>query len=305
MKKFLLATVSMVALAGVARGADMPAMPVKGPIYSPVPATDWSGLYLGVQGGVVRRDTLAEGDVTRAGSKTGGSAGVSPGYNWQQGGFVYGLEGDWNWIGAKASSTVVTNFASYDVNWLASVRGRTGIALDATLFYLTGGVAFGQVQNNFAFLDTANVVRTSFPQDLEHVFAPNWTARAEFRYTDLGKGSAGCVAGVDICSTNSRLNYSDSLVLVLVGVSYKFGARPADRAQARAAAPISLSWEGGYLGVQGGVAHHDAFFADDGGFFTSGLIERKKTGGIAGGLIGYNWQVLHLRTRKRLELAWR
>ena len=162
MKKFLLATVSMVALAGVARGADMPAMPVKGPIYSPVPATDWSGLYLGVQGGVVRRDTLAEGDVTRAGSKTGGSAGVLAGYNWQQGGFVYGLEGDWNWIGAKASSTVVTNFASYDVNWLASVRGRTGIALDATLFYLTGGVAFGQVQNNFAFLDTANVVRTSF-----------------------------------------------------------------------------------------------------------------------------------------------
>ncbi len=99
---------------------------------------------------------------------------------------MYGLEGDWNWIGAKASSTVVTNFASYDVNWLASVRGRTGIALDATLFYLTGGVAFGQVQNNFAFLDTANVVRTSFPQDSD-VFAPNWTARAEFRYTDLGK----------------------------------------------------------------------------------------------------------------------
>ncbi len=79
MKKFLLATVSMVALAGVARGADMPAMPVKGPIYSPVPATDWSGLYLGVQGGVVRRDTLAEGDVTRAGSKTAVAQAYWPG----------------------------------------------------------------------------------------------------------------------------------------------------------------------------------------------------------------------------------
>ena len=123
MKKFLLATVSMVALAGVARGADMPAMPVKGPIYSPVPATDWSGLYLGVQGGVVRRDTslIFPGFDTIDGSKTGGTGGAVLGYSWQQGSFVYGLEGDWNWIEAKASHSIGQLSKSFDTDWLGTI----------------------------------------------------------------------------------------------------------------------------------------------------------------------------------------
>jgi opacity protein-like surface antigen len=63
MKKFLLATVSMVALTSVARAADMPAtmpatMPTKERMYSPVPVASWDGAYIGVQGGVARRDTL-------------------------------------------------------------------------------------------------------------------------------------------------------------------------------------------------------------------------------------------------------
>ena len=142
MKKFLLATVSMVALASATRAADMPAaMPAKAPMDMPAPIADWSGAYLGIQGGVVPRDaTLSPFDIPLAGDKTGGIVGALLGYNWQRGNFVYGLEGDWNWIGAKASdrSNLNTNSSSYDVNWLATLRGRAGLALDSTLFYVTG-----------------------------------------------------------------------------------------------------------------------------------------------------------------------
>src|SRR5262245_14872483 len=120
MKRFLLATVSMVALTSVTRAADMPA---KATMYAPATAADWTGVYLGIQGGAVRRDALAELGLFGFefdGSKTGGAAGAVLGYNWQHGRFVYGLEGDWSWIGARTSH--LGNFAtvstSFDVNWL-------------------------------------------------------------------------------------------------------------------------------------------------------------------------------------------
>jgi opacity protein-like surface antigen len=83
MKRFLLATVSMVALTSVGRAADLP---VKGPMYSPALVVDWSGLYLGIQGGVVRRDSSVNlelgnfGAVTSGGTRTGATIGALVGW---------------------------------------------------------------------------------------------------------------------------------------------------------------------------------------------------------------------------------
>lgn len=308
MKRFLLATVSMVALTSAARAADMPAaMPTKERMYAPAPVASWDGAYFGVQGGVVRRDTTntySPFDLTQAGSKTGGSGGALAGYNWQQGSFVYGLEGDWNWVSAKSSALGPGLLSSYDVSWLATIRARAGLAFDSTLFYLTGGAAFGHVKDSVAFLPGLGIAaRTSYTQDqtkagwaagvgVEHMLAPNWTARAEFRFADLGKSNANCVPGTSSCGTSDRTDFGNTLMMGIVGVNYKFGAgRAADWSQARAYAPPSNPvWTGAYLGVQGGVAHHDAFFDDSGGFITAGLFDEKKTGAIVGGLLGYNWQ---------------
>lgn len=54
--------------------------------------------------------------------------GVHLGYNWQAGAFVYGVEGS-------------VSFAD-EIDYLASVRGRLGVAAGNWLFYGTGGVAF-------------------------------------------------------------------------------------------------------------------------------------------------------------------
>jgi outer membrane immunogenic protein len=137
MKRFLLATVSIPALTSGTRAADMPA---KAPMYAPAPVVDWTGVYLGIQGGAVRRDALAEVGTfgfELDGSKTGGTAGAVLGYNWQHGSFVYGLEGDWSWIGAKTShlSNLGNVSTSFDVNWLSTTRGRAGarVRLDFAL----------------------------------------------------------------------------------------------------------------------------------------------------------------------------
>jgi outer membrane immunogenic protein len=307
MKRFLLATVSIAALTSATRAADMPS---KAPIYMPAPVADWTGPYLGVQGGVVRRDALAELGLGFEfdGSGTGGTAGAMLGHNWQQGRFVYGIEGDWSWIGAKAAHlTNLRQFStSFDVNWLSTIRGRAGLALDSTVFYLTGGVAFGRVNNTFTFLDGDGDIGFSFTQNrtkagwtvgagIEHMFAPNWTARAEWRYIDFGKTGVACTPGTNPCEQPPSGEFSNALMLGLIGVNYKFGGSHAPYwSAARAHAPLSVPiWAGGYLGIQGGLAHHDAFFNNTDLFFglsTTSLHEREKTGGTVSGLLGYNWQ---------------
>ncbi len=70
----------------------------------------WAGGYLGIQGGAAQNYALF-GDSDCFFSrcplidhrKTGGTVGGLLGYNWQHGSFVYGVEGDWSWIGAKTS----------------------------------------------------------------------------------------------------------------------------------------------------------------------------------------------------------
>lgn len=245
----------MVALTSVTRAADMPpAMPAKGPMYSPVPVATWSGVYVGVQGGIASNKTsfsdsgFINNDVVTHldDQKAGGAVGGLLGYNLQNGRFVYGIEGDWSWIGAKSDRAGVAFdlggdpvSTSYDVNWLATLRGRAGLAFDATLLYFTGGIAFSHVKNS---VDLTSVpltnVHTSFVQSqtkvgwtagagIEHMLSQHWTARAEFRYVDLGKASVSCgVSGApdfNGCISNGyRGEFSNRLMLGLIGLAYKF-----------------------------------------------------------------------------------
>lgn len=63
--------------------------------------------------------------------------GVHLGYNWQKfgSGIVFGVEGD-------------IDFAD-EIDFLASIRGRIGLASERALIYLTGGVAFIDGDNGF------------------------------------------------------------------------------------------------------------------------------------------------------------
>ena len=57
---------------------------------------------------------------------------------------------------------------------------------------------------------------------IEHMLGSHWTARAEMRYVDLGTKSVSCTESItDLCSVY-RGEFSNTLMLGLVGLSYKF-----------------------------------------------------------------------------------
>jgi outer membrane immunogenic protein len=252
MKKLLLASVSALALAGTAFGADMAPM-----LKAPPPAYSWAGFYLGIDGGVARHDATFNdlagfansigigSGATFATSKTGGVLGGYAGYNFQDRSFVYGFEADINWVGGKetetwGAATVFSNFVtqSQDTPWVATFRGRMGLDYESTLLYLTGGLAVGQVKNNFSgFFTFPTTLIGGFDENktrlgwtagvgVEHMFSSHWTVRGEFRYVDLGRASVGCtpgiVGGCGPVGTTYRGEFSNTLMNGLVGVGYKF-----------------------------------------------------------------------------------
>jgi outer membrane immunogenic protein len=131
------------------------------------------------------------------------------------------------WAKADANAPVPPAFAgstvSFDVQWLATIRGRLGVLItDATLLYGTGGVAFGGVKNNGTLNQTVpgapmdqSTTKTGFVVGggVEHMFGPRWTARAEVRYVDLGSSSVTCPAStcpVGPIAANSRTSSDGS-----------------------------------------------------------------------------------------------
>ena len=248
MKKILLGGVSLLALASGANAADMA---VRAPAYkAPPPAAvvaSWTGFYLGVQGGVAWHEASFKDldgffvfppGTSRSSRATGGIVGGNVGYNWQTGNFVLGVEADANWTGAKAGEQVVlqrTLVSSFDVRWMASLRARAGIAFDATLFYLTGGIAFGGVNDSANQLSGGAVLNrfgldstragATYGGGIEHMFARNWTVRAEGRVTDFGRSTVTCPAtgcGSVLPGQLYRGEFSNRLITGLVALDYKF-----------------------------------------------------------------------------------
>ncbi len=243
MKKHLLASVSALALTWSAHAADLP---VKAPrLAAAPPVWSWAGPYLGIHGGIVsHRGEFDDPDAFLIGggfggapatyreTKTGGIVGVHAGYNLQSGAIVYGLEGDWSALWAKGSSTSLFPgaFVNFDVNWLATIRARLGVAVaSATLLYVTGGVAFGDVRNHasvpaLGYDMIVDKVKTGWTigGGIEHMIANNWTVRAEARYVDLANTTAACTGLPGNCAFGYRGEFSNSLLMGLVGVSLKF-----------------------------------------------------------------------------------
>jgi outer membrane immunogenic protein len=138
----------------------------------------WQGFYFGAHVGhgeaKFKRDAEVIRDfdderpselvrLRRSLSPDGLLGGVQAGYNWQYGSLVFGIEGDFSATDWGKSSiffdeeftheihldeetitatTSVIAKTSAKVDFLASVRGRLGMAFDGLLIYGTGGVAF-------------------------------------------------------------------------------------------------------------------------------------------------------------------
>jgi outer membrane immunogenic protein len=215
-------------------------LPVKAPVFAP--SFRWTGCYIGPQAGYGWvRDRLAETDTatgtlsvfspTDTGTPSGLKLGGMLGCNWQwTGSFVVGIEGDAEWAGIDGSVVAYPNTGSpadtYEarIRFQGSIRGRVGYAFDRTLLYATGGAAFADIHHvynsfglpaeEFSSLDTGWTVGGG----VERAFAPNWTARLEYRYADFGT-----ITNIPVVVWTGFIQDHDVTEhAVRVGASYKF-----------------------------------------------------------------------------------
>lgn len=109
------------------------------------PALSWGGFYAGGHLGATLEDELlfstpGQNLITGFAIEESLMAGVHAGYNWQTpAGWVYGLEADLSII----DDELVADLGKFKLtDYLATVRGRIGIATGGGLLYSTAGAAF-------------------------------------------------------------------------------------------------------------------------------------------------------------------
>jgi outer membrane immunogenic protein len=183
---------------------------------------------------------------------------VQAGYNWQAGNFVFGVEGDVDWMHLKGTATsgpvlyaccapavfVLTSQASAD--WVATIRGRLGFASNNWLFFATGGAAFTQLKGNFTFTDNRSTTgncggagtdaheavslshtKTGWTVGggIEYGVGGGWSVKAEYLYLQFDRISgAGLLNPVVNGSNNNPFTHSIDLKanIARLGVNYRF-----------------------------------------------------------------------------------
>ena len=270
MKKFLLATAAVTAwFALPAQAADL-ARPA--PVYAPPPVVvavfSWTGCYVGGNGGGYwsRREWFDDrgffapvGTSFGSHNLNGGLGGVQVGCNYQAGNWVFGIQGDYDWVGASGSTTTGPAFAFFapgsvsgvtvsgKVNSLASVTGRVGYAWDRFLGYVKAGGAWvnedATLEATFVGIGTGTIGSVSNTRGGwtvgiggEYAFL-NWlTGFVEYDHYGFGTRAANfnCTL-VTVCAVPAGLPGAGALVGTLpidirhtadvlkVGLNVKFG----------------------------------------------------------------------------------
>jgi outer membrane immunogenic protein len=196
--------------------------------------TSWTGLYAGLNSGYAFDSWGRHGGFTDDGVFGGGQVG----YNLQNPlglsrNFVIGIEADFQGTNIYHSGNTTLIFSNgavthpawheRDAGEFGTVRGRIGYNSARTLFYLTGGFAYGMEKNNFDDLTTGNVYKANGIQTgyaagagLEYKLAPSWSLKAEYQHIDLS-------ADRPIGSLGGYVNTRDiELDTVRGGVNYHF-----------------------------------------------------------------------------------
>lgn len=235
------------------------------PSFAPVPAasgTNWTGAYVGAQGGYGWGQTqwpdvfgfISSNNQPRF-DHSGWLAGGTVGVNAQSGRFVFGVEGEilatdlknsFSWLRVIGPTSLSVAYAS-KIDWLALATARAGFVFgDAWMLYGKGGIAIAQDQHTAVAGQHFNGITTAFNHagraihtgavvgiGAEYAFAPNWSVKAEYDYVRMfaqqvqfnGIATGGAFgAGTRLDETASKIN--QDLHLVKFGVNYHFNPQP-------------------------------------------------------------------------------
>jgi outer membrane immunogenic protein len=210
MKKILLSAIATVVLSTSALAADLPARTyTKAPVPMIAPVYDWSGAYVGINGGggsshkcwdIVNAAFGGIGPIPPFSegchNATGGTVGGQIGYRWQRSAFVFGLEAQGNWANFQGNNPSL--FGPYgnrsQIDAFGLFTGQIGYAIDKTLLYVKGGGAVtsdkytGYDIPSGAAGDRATETRWGgvVGAGLEYAFASNWSFALEYDHMFMG-----------------------------------------------------------------------------------------------------------------------
>lgn len=223
MKRILLASVGLMVMAGLTGTASAADLPRQQPIYkAPAyvsPVFNWTGAYIGLNGGGGWGTSNWNG-LPNSASVSGGLVGGTVGYNWQFGTWVLGLEGDIDWSGISGSTNAAACPSCTTHNdFLSTIRGRAGYSFDRWLPYVTGGAAIGNIRATNPGLADINQTNVGWTvgAGVEYAFAPNWSAKLEYLYADLGSVSCGLGTA---CGLGGKVDFTTNIVRG--GVNFRF-----------------------------------------------------------------------------------
>jgi outer membrane immunogenic protein len=235
LKYFVSACVLLSPLA--AQSADLA---VKAPPPAAAAVYNWTGLYIGVNGGWAwgqqdPLDLLSTRFDRSSFDINGGMVGGTIGAQIQQGYILLGVEGDLDWADISGSGTTplliggapIPGFPLTSLNVttkidaIGTARLRAGVALNNWLLYTTAGVAFLHESANGTTIagvpcgtlgvltscsDTHWRPGVAVGLGTEYAFTPNWSLKGEYLY----------VAAVGTGASKDTIN------LLRFGVNYKF-----------------------------------------------------------------------------------
>lgn len=211
-----------------------------------VPVPVWAGFYAGVNlgyGWATASGQLACTSATCIAMTGAPFGGVSPsgwlggvqfGYNWQglfgYSPLVLGIETD-----VQASSVygqgsdAAGDFFHSRLEALGTVRGRIGYALDCTLLYFTGGLAWGTMLNEANLGATSGADYYTNPTvtgyvlggGVEYKFWRDLSVKVEYQYINLGKNNPVDIAtGTGTYTANGGTLRDDAFNTVRVGLNW-------------------------------------------------------------------------------------
>jgi outer membrane immunogenic protein len=253
LRKALLTATGLAALSiAPALAADLPTRSYsKAPVVVPPPVYDWTGVYIGLNGGgASSRECYTVYSVAGAAvnpnsegchSATGGLAGGQIGYRWQTASWVFGVEAQGDWASLTGSSpSLVANPIPFTnqtkVDAIGLLTAQVGYAWNNVLWYLKGGAAV--THNKYSSFFTAAGVVFNQASDtrwggavgtgIEIGFAPNWSVGFEYDHLFMGNPSVAFPPSVIVFPPfNGAVGRSDyigqGVDMGTIRVNYRFG----------------------------------------------------------------------------------
>jgi outer membrane immunogenic protein len=233
------------AVSGLAQAADLPSR--SSPALAPVPAATWEGFYAGTFLSVGQARYEASQTGSRSVSATGSNMGMLAGYNFRNGSWIYGVEGDLGFNKMSKANAGTTGLVAHNAELLdgGHLRARAGYDMGVFLPYAAAGLTYtqggvrvgdkGAMKTHYGFNVGAGLDwRVQLP-----VFG--WSVlRAEYVYD---------------CLNNGTYNYDPAASLKLRPDAHLFRMAfiyAPDNLGWRAPAIDNVDWSGSYAGFLGG-----------------------------------------------------